>query len=277
MMELDSVHWRLVAAGAAAAPATATLIYFGTHRAWRHLRELIWISFGLGFSVAIPIAGIASLYAPRIEGIEGIRLQAAAVAFLEASIPEELGKLLVVTCIVLRHEDLRRPADAIVLTVLVGLGFATIENLYYVFSSENWTETAMLRAVTAVPMHGTVGIVMGYFAARWLLAPRIAPFILAAMFLAPTALHGFYDYPVFAIQQLLVVKDALSQPAYTEFQGIFFASIVLSALSALAVFRSVANMPAITDLAPWFHTGGHGDAAVAAAAPAPLRLPRHVG
>lgn len=277
MMELDSIHWRLVAAGAAAAPATALLIYFAMHHAWRHLRELIWISFGLGFSVAIPIAGIAALYAPSIEGIESIRLQAAAVAFLEASIPEELGKLLVVACIVLRHEDLRRPVDAIVLTVLVGLGFATIENLYYVFSSENWTETAMLRAITAVPMHGTVGIVMGYFAARWLLAPRIAPFTLAAMFLAPTALHGFYDYPVFAIQQLLVAKDAPSQPAYAEFQGIFFASIVLSALSALAVFRSVANTPAITGLAPWFQAGGHDNAATAAAGPTASQRARPVG
>lgn len=252
MTELDSLPWRLVAAGAAVAPATALLIYFGTHHAWRHLRELIWISFGLGFSVAIPIAGIAALYAPSIASFEGVRLQAAAVAFLEASIPEELGKLLVVTCIVLRHEDLRRPVDAVVLTVLVGLGFATIENLYYVFSAENWTETAMLRAVTAVPMHATVGLVMGYFAARWLLAQGAALILLAAMFAAPTLLHGLYDYPVFAIQQLLAGNHRLSPSAYAEFQWLFFASIILSALSAMAVFRSVANTPSLTGLAPWF-------------------------
>ena len=255
MMELDNLTWRLVAVAAAVAPAMTILVYFISHPAWRHLRELIWISFGLGFSVAIPIAGMAALYAPRIEGIESIRLQAAAVAFLEASIPEELGKLLVVTCIVLRHEDLRRPVDAIVLTVLVGLGFATIENLYYVFSSQNWTETAMLRAVTAVPMHGTVGIVMGYFAARWLVARGWAPVTLAAMFCAPVLLHGLYDYPVFAIQQLLAKPDPLNQAYYAEFQGIFFAAIVLSALSAIAVFRSVAAKPTLTGLAPWFVNG----------------------
>lgn len=255
MMELDSLQWRLVAACAAVAPASALLAYFSMHQAWRHLRELIWISFGLGFSVAIPISGIAALYAPGIAHIEGVRLHAAAVAFLEASIPEELGKLLVVTSIVLRHEDLRRPVDAIVLTVLVGLGFATIENLYYVFGSENWTETAMLRAITAVPMHATVGIVMGYFAARWLLAPRAAaPAILAAMFALPVLLHGFYDYPVFAIQQLISEKNRLGQPVYLEFQSIFIASIVVSALAAMAVFRSVANTPAVTSLAPWFQS-----------------------
>ena len=252
MMDLDSLQWRLVAAGAAVAPASALLTYFSMHPAWRHLRELIWISFGLGFSVAIPIAGIAALYAPGIAHIEGFRLHAAAVAFLEASIPEELGKLLVVTAIVLRHEDLRRPVDAIVLTVLVGLGFATIENLYYVFGSENWTETAMLRAITAVPMHATVGIVMGYFAARWLLASRARPVVLAAMFMLPVLLHGFYDYPVFAIQQMISEASRLNHPVYLEFQSIFIASIVISALAAMAVFRSVANTPAITGLAPWF-------------------------
>lgn len=259
MNELDSLHWRMIAAGSAIAPATMLLAYFCMASAWRHLRELICISFGLGFSVAIPIAGIAALYAPEIASITGVRLHAAAVAFLEASIPEELGKLLVMTCIVLRHEDLRRPVDAIVLTVLVGLGFATIENLYYVFGSENWTETAMLRALTAVPMHATVGIVMGYFAARYLLAGRNALILLAAMFVVPTVLHGLYDYPVFAIQQLLTTMDRLKESAYLEFQGIFIAAITSSALAAMAVFRSVANSPDLTGPTPWFRAAGVPD------------------
>ena len=252
MMELDSFPWRLAAAGAAIAPAAAMLIYLGTHTTRRYLRELTWTAFGFGFSVAIPIAGIAALYAPWIGDVEDLRLHAAAVAFLEASIPEELGKLLVVTCILLRHEDLRRPVDAIILTVLVGLGFATIENLYYVFGAEDWTETALLRAVTAVPMHATVGIVMGYFAARWLLAPGLGCLELAAMFALPTLLHGLYDYPVFAIQQLLAQAGGAGKLRYLEFQIFFFASIILSGLSAIAVFRSVSSSPRLTDLAPWF-------------------------
>ena len=112
----------------------------------------------------------------------------------------------------------------------------------------------MLRALTAVPMHATVGIVMGYFAARWLLARRAAPAFLAAMFVFPVLLHGFYDYPVFAIQQLIAEKYKLGQPPYFEFQSIFVASIVVSALAAMAVFRSVANIPAVTELAPWFRS-----------------------
>lgn len=256
MIHLDSLPWRLIAVASAVAPAAMLLIYFYMSGAWRHLRELIWISFGFGFSVAIPIAGIAALYSPEIAKITALRPHAAAVAFLEASIPEELGKLLVVTCIILRHEDLRRPVDAIVLTVLVGLGFATIENIYYVFGSENWTETAMLRALTAVPMHATVGIVMGYFAARYLLAEGGGWLLLAAMFLIPTLLHGLYDYPVFAIQQLLALPERPGELAYAEFQGIFIGAIVASALAALGVFRAVAGAADLTGPAPWFRAAG---------------------
>lgn len=252
MSELDSIYWRLLAVCAAVGPATILIAYFYAAAPWRHLRELIVVAFGLGFSVAIPIAGIASLYAPKIATIESVRLHAAAVAFFEAAIPEELGKLLVVTCIVLRHEDLRRPVDAIVMTVLVGLGFATIENLYYVFSSENWTETAMLRAITAVPMHATVGIIMGYIGARLILAERARLPLIGSMFLVPTILHGMYDYPVFAIQTLLSQHDRLDESVYLEFQGIFIGSITVSAIAAMAIFRAVANSPAMMQPAPWF-------------------------
>lgn len=252
MTELDSIQWRLIAACSAVAPAAALIAYFCMSSTWRHLRELVWISFGLGFSLAIPIAGVTTLYAPMIATIPGVRLHALAVAFLEASVPEELGKLLVVFCILLRHEDLRRPIDTIVATVTLGLGFATIENLYYVFGSENWTETALLRSLTAVPMHATVGIVMGYFAARYLLAGRMATLFAGPMFFAPTVLHGFYDYPVFAIQQLLAIGAEPAASGYREFQTVFIAAVTASALAALATFRHVGQISDFTQPAPWF-------------------------
>lgn len=251
-MELDSFHWRLVAAGAAVAPSAALLAYFCLAPQWRNLRELVLIAFGLGFSVAIPIAGIAALYAPEIAAIDSVREQAAAIAFLEAAIPEEFGKLLVLMCILLRHEDLRRPIDAIALTVFVGLGFATIENIYYVLSSENWTETAMLRALTAVPMHATVGVLMGYFAALYIVRAEQRTALLTAMFLIPTLLHGFYNYPVFAMQGFVARDIPIDDGISHEFQGIFVATIAVSVLAALGAVRLAANNPLLNAPAPWF-------------------------
>ena len=243
----DSLDMRLLAASAALAPALALLLYFTAHRNWRPLRQLVWISFGLGFSAAIPIAGIAALYAPLIADVDGIRLHALAVAFLEASLPEELGKYLVVMYFVLRHEDLRRPVDAIVLSVMVSLGFATIENLYYVFSSENWTETAMLRAITAVPMHATIGIIMGCYAAR-LTMDQVSQWRIATPMLAwPIFLHGMYDYPVFAVKSLTEMSGAAAEPHLFEFQGLFIFTIFVTALFAVCALRTVAGTPGATD------------------------------
>lgn len=242
-MPTDAMLLRLVAAAAALAPAAALLVFFSVAPQWRQLRSLVWISFGLGFSVALPIAAIASLYSGLIAEIGNPRLYAAAVAFLEAALPEEAGKFLVVLFFLMRHEDLRKPVDAAVLTVMVSLGFAAIENLHYVFGSHDWTTTALLRALTAVPMHATVGLVMGAFAARCLSAPRMPSRILVPMLLVPVALHGIYNYPVFATQRVLDTVQPLPEDALVEFQIIFVFAVLSSATAALLSFRSLGLEP----------------------------------
>lgn len=243
MIPLDSLHLRLLAAVSAIAPALALLLYFAGSASWRHLRELVWIGFGLGFAAAIPIAGVAGLYTPFIETIETVRLHALAVAFLGAAVPEEVGKFLVVFYFMLRHEDMRQPLDALVLSVMVSLGFATIENLYYVFGAENWTETAMLRAVTAVPMHATVGVIMGYFAARYATPQTPGRHWLIAMLAVPTVLHGLYDYPVFAVQQVMVADPTHGASKLAEFQTIFVLAITATAVSAIVGVRALLADP----------------------------------
>ncbi len=243
MIFLDGLHLRLLAAMSAIAPALALLLYFTVSASWRHLRESIWIGFGLGFAAAIPIAGIAGLYTPFIEDIESIHLHALAVAFLSAAVPEEVGKFLVVFYFMLRHEDLRRPLDALVLSVMVSLGFATIENVYYVFGAENWTETAMLRAVTAVPMHATVGLIMGFFAARFVTPQGATRHDFPAMLIVPTVLHGLYNYPVFAVQRSLAVDPSQDGTALVQFQIVFVLAILAAALTAVWGVRTLLADP----------------------------------
>ena len=60
------------------------------------------------------------------------------------------------------------PIDCIVYAVLASLGFATLENFYYVYASgfanNAYQELglAILRAFTAVPAHALFGSIMGY-------------------------------------------------------------------------------------------------------------------
>ena len=239
----DPLILRVAAAISAIAPGALLLSYFSYSQAWRDIRELTWIAFGLGFTAAIPIAGVASLFAPSFYAIADLRLYAIGVAFLEAAVPEELGKLLVIYYFLLRHEDVRRPLDVVALSIVVSLGFASIENIYYVFSSDDWSGTAMVRAVTAIPMHSTMGIIMGYYGARYLIATRTRRRSLLLMFFWPTVLHGFYDYPVFAVQRLYDHTQGLGDTEALEFQIVFMAAIAATALVAIHAVRSLAKSP----------------------------------
>jgi RsiW-degrading membrane proteinase PrsW (M82 family) len=257
----DPFLLRLAAAIAAIAPGALLLAYFSYSPAWRDIRELTWIAFGLGFTAAIPIAGVASLFAPNFSAIDDLRLYAIGVAFLEASLPEELGKFLVIFYFLLRHEDVRRPLDVVTLSIVVSLGFASIENIYYVFGSDDWSGTAMIRAVTAIPMHSTMGIIMGYYGARCLIAPQTKRRSLLLMFLWPAVLHGFYDYPVFAVQRLYEDVQDLGEAEALEFQIIFILAIFVTGLVAVHAARSLAKTPAFLAALP---LAGYGAGGVAA-------------
>ena len=55
-------------------------------------------------------------------------------AFLEAGIPEELSKFLIFMLLIWRDKNFDEYFDGIVYATFIGLGFACIENLEYVFS-----------------------------------------------------------------------------------------------------------------------------------------------
>ena len=86
--------------------------------------------------------------------------------------------------------------DAIVYSVAAALGFAALENVFYVM--EGGFETAVMRAIFSVPGHAADGVVMGVFygiARQHELYGRkqqaTQSYLLA--FLLPMIEHGFYD------------------------------------------------------------------------------------
>ena len=61
-------------------------------------------------------------------------------------------------------EDFNEPYDGIVYSLIITMGFALVENIMYVVNSGDMgSSVATLRTLTAIPMHATCGIVMGYF------------------------------------------------------------------------------------------------------------------
>ena len=115
-------------------------------------------------------------------------------AFLMVGLIEEFSKYIIVKYYAQPKDAFNEPFDGIVYAVMVSMGFAVTENIFYVF--EGGIETAIARAFTAVPAHATFGILMGYFMGKAKFSKNKKFLNLIGLFLA-IIFHGAYDFFLF--------------------------------------------------------------------------------
>lgn len=113
-------------------------------------------------------------------------------AMFKVALIEELSKFIFVRFILYRNKNFNEPFDGIVYSVMVGMGFATLENVLYVF--QYGITTGILRMFTAVPAHAVFAILMGYFIGRAKFTHRREVILSVVGLLAATVFHGWYDY-----------------------------------------------------------------------------------
>ena len=121
-------------------------------------------------------------------------------AFLEAGIPEELSKFIIFMIFIWNDKNFDEYFDGIVYASFIGLGFACVENIEYVFSYG--FQTGVVRALFSVPGHFLFGIAMGYFLSMAKFHPeKRGTYLLSGLLLAMLA-HGLFDW-------LLMVSSVL--------------------------------------------------------------------
>jgi RsiW-degrading membrane proteinase PrsW (M82 family) len=114
-------------------------------------------------------------------------------AFLIAAIPEEGFKLLALWFLVRKNPYFDEHIDGIVYAVFVSLGFAALENIFYLFDNqEEFLQVGISRALFAVPGHYAFGILMGFFYSLYYFVNRSRRNKIM-MFVAPVLAHGLYD------------------------------------------------------------------------------------
>ncbi len=120
-------------------------------------------------------------------------------SFLEAGLAEELSKLILLFLLVWRNRNFNEHMDGIVYASFVGLGFACVENILYVYGSSvqsysSGITTGVLRALLSVPGHFLFAVIMGYFfaMAKFEKKHRFSNVFLA-LFL-PFLAHGLFDW-----------------------------------------------------------------------------------
>ncbi len=128
--------------------------------------------------------------------------------FIGIALVEEFSKWLFVRLVGWQNKEFTHLYDGLVYSVFVALGFATFENILYVF--QGGFIVALLRAVSAVPLHVFCGVFMGYYVG---MAKQSATNGNKALenknmfmsLLVPTLIHGFYDYCLMSGINLLVI------------------------------------------------------------------------
>ena len=118
-------------------------------------------------------------------------------SFLSAAPVEEVLKFTVLYSLVYKMKDFNEPIDGIVYGVSVSLGFATLENIYYVYFLSDYFGTtsqglAILRSFSAIPAHAIFGATMGYFFMKYSFIQKQNN--LALCLTVPILLHGIYNF-----------------------------------------------------------------------------------
>jgi RsiW-degrading membrane proteinase PrsW (M82 family) len=128
---------------------------------------------------------------------------------------EEFGKFMVLKLITWKNKNFDYSYDAIVYAVFASLGFAAVENIFYVFG--NGWGVAILRMFTAIPGHASFAVFMGYFYSRAKYAELTnnksdrSKYLFRA-WLIPTIIHGLYDAIILggtSTESLLMVGSSI--------------------------------------------------------------------
>ena len=148
-----------------------------------------------GVLICLPVAMVESMISGVLFGEGGpTTLFGTTVdAFMVAAIPEEAFKLFALHWILKNNPYFDEHFDGIVYAVCVGLGFAGLENILYLFdNADDWLSVAFLRSLMAVPGHYAFAVLMGYYYSVYHFVNRSRR-TRAMILVAPVLAHGLYD------------------------------------------------------------------------------------
>jgi len=181
----------------AIAPATIIILYiYFKDKFEKEPVAFLIKNFLLGLTLSIVITtilgGFASKLIPLTDKLSVF--QQFLKAFIVVAFVEEFSKYIIVKYYAQRNKEFNEPFDGIVYAVMISMGFATLENVLYVY--QYGVSTGIVRAFTAVPAHATFAILMGYFMGKAKFSKNRILLNFTGLFFA-TLFHGAYDFFLF--------------------------------------------------------------------------------
>ena len=153
------------------APVVALVVYFYHKDKYeKEPLELLLKAFLGGMFIVFLALVIESLLAiVLVRPVSSFIFRIFLSAFLVAGLVEESLKFFVFKRLIYPNKEFNEPYDGILYSVMISLGFASLENLAYI--SASYFQVGFLglfgmgltRAIFAVPAHAFFGVIMGYY------------------------------------------------------------------------------------------------------------------
>jgi len=150
-------------------------------------------------------------------------------SYIGIALPEETMKFIVVFYGAYRIREFDEPMDGVVYSVSSSLGFATLENVFYVL--EGGFAVGIMRGLLSVPGHAMYGAVMGFYMGKAKFSLERNPLLMRSL-LYPILLHGTYDFLLF-LDPLYFILIEIPIMIIT----LIFVRMSLQRLSAISPFK----------------------------------------
>lgn len=199
-------------------PSVVIFCYFYFSDKFKEPKRIMLEVFLLGVVTTIP-AGYLNNYILKTFKNGDILNDALLTGFFAGGLVEEILKFSVLYFFVMKKNEFNEPMDGIVYGVLASLGFATLENIEYVYFHADKYEVsslnmALTRAFSAVPMHGLAGVVMGFYFGlysflgdkKYLGYALVMPLLFHGSYNFLLSFNGVYAFGVLAILLVYAIK-----------------------------------------------------------------------
>ena len=128
------------------------------------------------------------------------------IIFISSAGIEELMKFIMLFAATWKNKNFNEHFDGIVYAAFIALGFAAVENVFYVFDPNlGGYETAIRRALYSVPGHALFGISMGYYYANARFNNAKRKFNLTLAIFVPWALHSAFNGILILLNQYYLI------------------------------------------------------------------------
>jgi len=221
----------------AVAPGIAICLFiYSLNKYGKEQMAYLVLSFVLGMVATLPALLVQTLAEDvRDQPSRHSILSYVWYAFIIIALSEEGSKFLVLRFYAYRLKAFTEPFDGVLFSVMIGMGFATVENIEYV--SQFGLETGVSRFFLAIPAHASFAVLMGYNVGWAKFRRDRSLWLMCKGLLIAVLFHGSFDFFLF-LQQNRSVTQHLSNGILSFGAFATFYIAVRMAMRALRMHRA---------------------------------------